>query len=96
MQFLADLCGKRWLQEYLTTLQVRGKCTKVLPNLKPNTLVLLVDDNVLRGCWKLGHVLEIYPGPDGMVHTAKVKTKNSIFIRPIQKLCLLENDLENS
>ena len=43
---------------------------------------------------KRGRVLEVYPGPDGMVRTVKVKTKDSIFIRPIQELCLLENDFE--
>ena len=96
VQFLADLFWKRWLREYLPTLQARGKWRKVLPNLKPKALVLLVDDNVPRGCWKLGRVLEVFPGPDGLVRTAKVKTKDSVFIRPIQKLCLLENDLENN
>ncbi|XP_068707645.1 uncharacterized protein [Montipora foliosa] len=94
VQFLADLFWKRWVREYLTTLQIRGKWHKALPNLNRNALVLLVDDNVPRGHWNLGRVLEVYPGPDGMVRTVKVKTKDSVFIRPIQKLCLLENDFE--
>ena len=55
---------------------------------------MLVDDNVPKGHWNLGRVLEVYPGPDGMIRTFKVKTKDSVFIRPIQKLCLLENDFE--
>ena len=96
VQFLADLFWKRWLREYLPTLQVRGKWHKALPNLKPNALVLLVDDSAPRGHWSLGRVLEVYPGPDGMVRTVKVKTKASVYIRPIQKLCLLENDLDNA
>ena len=94
VQLLADLFWKRWVHEYLPTLQIRGKWRKTLPNLKRNALVLLVDDNVPRGHWNLGRVLEVYPGPDGMVRTVKVKTKDSVFIRPIQKLCLLENDFE--
>lgn len=96
VQFLADLFWKRWLREYLPTLQVRGKWHRALPNLKPNALVLLVDDSAPRGHWSLGRVLEVYPGPDGMVRTVKVKTKDSVYVRPIQKLCLLENDLENA
>ena len=36
VQFLADLFWKRWLREYLPTLQVRGKWHRALPNLKPN------------------------------------------------------------
>ena len=82
------------MQEYLPTLQTRGKWRKALPNLKSNALGLLVDDNVPRGHWNFGRVLEVYPGADGKVRTVKVKTKDSVFIRPIQKLCLLENDLE--
>ena len=33
----------------------------------------------------------MYPGPDGLVRTVKVKTKDAVYVRPIQKLCLLEN-----
>ena len=91
VQLLTDLFCVR---KYLPTLQIRGKWRKALPNLNRNALVLLVDDNVPRGHWNLGRVLEVYPGPDGMIRTVKVKTKDSVFIRPIQKLCLLENDFE--
>ena len=39
-----------------------------------------------------GRVLKTYPGPDGLVRNVKVKTKDAVYVRPIQKLCLLEND----
>ncbi|PFX12233.1 hypothetical protein AWC38_SpisGene23847 [Stylophora pistillata] len=58
VQFLADLFWKRWLREYLPTLQIRGKWRKSLPNLKPNALALLVDENAQRGHGSLGRVLE--------------------------------------
>jgi len=90
---MADLFWKRWLKEYIPTLQKRAKWLKVFPNLKTNALVLLVDHTTPRGRWLLGRVLETYPGPDGIVRTAKVKTKNGELLRPIQKLCLLEEDL---
>ena len=93
VQLLADLFWKRWLKEYLPTLQTRGKWRKVVTNLKPNALVLLVDDNSPRGRWNLGRVLETYAGPDGLVRVVKVKTKDAVYMRPIQKLCLLENDM---
>jgi hypothetical protein len=94
IQYLADLFWGRWLKEYIPSLQARGKWLKVLPNLKTNALVLLVDHTVSRGRWNLGRVLETYPGADGIVRTVKVRTKSGELIRPIQKLCLLENDLE--
>ena len=73
------------MREYLPALQVRGKWHKALPNLKPNALVLPVDDNTPRDHWSFGRVLEVYPGSDGMVRTVKVNTKDSVFIRPIPK-----------
>lgn len=77
----------------MPTLQTRSKWHKALTNLKPNALVLLVNDNIPRGRWNLGRILETYPGPDGLVRVAMVKTKDAVYMRPIQKLCLLENDL---
>lgn len=94
IQYLADLFWRRWLKEYIPSLQARSKWHKVRPNLKKNALVLLVDHTVPRGRWNLGRVLETYPGADGIVRTVKVKTKSSELVRPIQKLCLLESDLE--
>ena len=41
-QFLANLFWKRWLKEYVPILQQRGKWRRVLPNIKPDALVLLV------------------------------------------------------
>ena len=64
----------------------------MLPNTKPDALVLLVNDNTPRGHGNLSRVLNTYPGPDGLVRTVKVKTKDAVYVRPIQKLCLLEND----
>ena len=93
VQLLADLFWKRWLREYLPTLHNRSKWHKAPTDLKLNALVLLVDDNIPRGRWNLGRILETYPGPDGLVRVAKAKTKDAVYMRPIQKLCLLENDL---
>ena len=94
VQFLPNFLGERWLKEYIPTLQQRGKWRRVLPNVKPDALVLLVNDNTPRGHWNLGRVLETYPGADGLGKTVKVKTKDAVYVRPIQKLCLLENDVK--
>ena len=73
---------------------MRKKWLSIKQGLKPNDLVLLIDNNAPRGRWHLGRILETYPGPDGLVRTVKVKAKDSVYIRPIQKLCLLEDDVE--
>ena len=50
--------------------------------------------NTPEGHWNLGRVLETYPGPDGLIRTVKVKTKDAVYVRPIKRLCLLENDVK--
>ena len=37
----------------------------------------------------MGLVLETYPGEDGLVRKAKIKTATSVYDRPIHKLCLI-------
>ena len=96
MQYLANLFWERWLKEYLPSLQTRVKWWKALPHVKHNALVLLVNDNAPRGHWNLRRVIETYPGPDGLVQTVKVKTKENVYVHPIQKLCFLENDTEST
>ena len=93
VQLLADSFWKRWQREYLPTLQTRGKWLKALTNSKPNVLDLLADDNIPRGRWNLGRVFETFPGSDGLVRVAKVKDKDAVYMRPIQKLCPMENDV---
>lgn len=80
----------RWLQEYLPLLQERKKWILKGRNLAVNILVLVVTENAPPGYWLLGHVTKEFPGKDGLVRTAEVKTKNSTLLRPISKLCLLE------
>ena len=89
-QVLSDHFWKRWLHEYLPTLQQRQKWLRPQRNLAVNDLVMLVDENVPRGHWLLGRVTKVFPGRDGLVRVAEVKTKTNIFKRPISKLCFLE------
>ena len=38
----------------------------------------------------MGRVAEGVPGQDGRVRSVKVKTKDGVFMRPVNKVCLLE------
>ena len=90
VQILSNHYWKRWIHEYLPTLQQRQKWLKPRRDLMINDIVLIADDNVPRGQWLLGRVIQVYPGRDGRVRSAAIKTKNSELHRPIRKLCLLE------
>ena len=91
--YLADMFWRRWLKEYLPTLQSRSKWTTVEENLKTNEIVLVADDLLPRGQWPLGIIVEPLPGSDGLVRSAKVKFQGTVKTRPIVKLCRLEENV---
>ena len=89
-QILADHVWHRWLKEYLPGLNVRHKWTADQRNHVVGDLILLVDDNRPRGQWLLGRVEEVFVSEDNRVRTVRVKTSTGSYVRPVSKLCLLE------
>jgi hypothetical protein len=96
VQYLADLFWRRWIKEYLPSLQQRQKWINPNANVKVGDIVLLVDYNTPRNSWSLGRVTETFPGEDGLVRSARIVTRSSTLVRPIHKLCLLESALDIS
>nr|XP_054772241.1 uncharacterized protein LOC129280217 [Lytechinus pictus] len=89
VQYMADLFWRRWLKEYLPQLQEREKWVSSHRNVKVGDLVLVVDQNLPRNLWLLGRVLKTMPDREGLVRSAEIKTRNSVLVRPIAKLCLI-------
>ena len=90
-QSLADHFWKRWLKEYVPALLDRQKWHRPRRNAEVGDLVLLVAEPLPRGQRRMGRVVKVVPGRDGLVRTVEVKTGASTsLVRPIQKLCLLE------
>ena len=90
MEKSADCFWKRWIREYIPTLQQRQKWIREKANLKIGDVALVVDNNPPRGRWLLGRIIKTFPGQDGKVRLAEIKTKNSTLTRLISKLCLPE------
>ena len=80
----------RWLREYLPGLSVRQRWTKEETSLKQNEVVLISEEYIPRGKWKLGKIVDTFPGKDGRIRTARVQTKKGMLKRPVQKLHLIE------
>ena len=89
-QLFADRFWSRWIKEYVPLLQHRNKWFTSVCNLKVKDIVLLCEENVPRGKWPMGIVEEVYVGSDSLVRSVKVKTGEGYKVRPITKLCLLE------
>ncbi|XP_028415617.1 uncharacterized protein LOC114538976 [Dendronephthya gigantea] len=83
---------KRWTREYVRSLRERhvnqGGRQASVP--RKGSAVIIQDDNRNRKTWKLGIVLDMIKGKDGVVRGAKVKTVNGVLERAIQQLYPLE------
>jgi hypothetical protein len=91
-QSIAAMFNRRWRNEYFPHLLERRKWLLPRRNLKIGDLVLIVTSNVGRDEWPRGRVAEVYTAADGVVRSALIKTASSQYVRPVAKLCLLEEE----
>ena len=59
-------------------------------NLRIGDRQVVIDDNLPRGRWPLARVMRTFPGRDGKVRVAEVKTATGVYTRPVVRLCPLE------
>lgn len=79
-------------KEYISELQKRAKWQTESPNLQPNALVLLYDENLPPCQWRMGRVTEIHPGDDGKVRSVTIKTSTGVTKRAVTRLAPLPID----
>ena len=89
-QRIANNFWKRWSNECLPLLTRRSKWFENVKNIEVNDLVYIIDPNTPRGDWKKGLVTKVYPGADGIVRAATVRTATNKYTRPTAKLALIE------
>ena len=83
-----------WLLHFAPNLQCRSKWYKIRENLSVGDIVLIIDASIIRSKWNMAVVEETYPGDDGLVRSAKVRSTLGVYARPITKLCLLLSKAE--
>ena len=66
------------------------KWTKEEIPLKESDVVLISEDNIPRGKWKVEKSVDTFPGKDRRIRTVRVQTKRGMINSPVQKLHLLE------
>ncbi|CAI6360469.1 unnamed protein product [Macrosiphum euphorbiae] len=82
---------RRWSTEYLSSLQVRTKWTVDVPNLQCGDMVVVKDQNPPMS-WRLGRIVDVTPGNDGVVRVVKLNTATGELTRPVVKLVKLPMD----
>ena len=90
VQTLTKMFWRRFIREYLPSLQIRKKWNKVQRNLKQDDFLLVREDNIPRSYWPLVRVTETYPGKGGIVRSPKIKLPNSVLTKLCNKHCMLE------
>ena len=78
-----------WYQDYLLSLQERGKWRTAHLNLKVGALVLIHEDNLPPQQWKLGRIVATIKGADERVRVVDIKIGDSVFRRAIHKVAPL-------
>jgi hypothetical protein len=104
VQLAVSSFWKRWVELCAPALVIHKKWLTEHRNLQPGDVVMIADQNALRGEYRLGLVKETFPGRDGKVRKVALSYKNfkvgsgsrlygggsdTIIIRSVQKLALL-------
>jgi len=81
---------RRWVREYLQTLQAVPKWRSPNNQIRVGSIVLVSDMKYPPSKWPLARVLEVFPGSDGLIRVVSLRTATgTIFRRPVVKICPL-------
>ncbi|XP_061704607.1 uncharacterized protein LOC133515970 [Cydia pomonella] len=80
---------QRWSKQYISELQTRTKWQTHGQDIIHNSLVLVKEDNLPPLKWRLGRVVALFTGNDGVSRIADVKTASGVIRRAFTKLCPL-------
>ncbi|XP_045501008.1 uncharacterized protein LOC123698434 [Colias croceus] len=80
---------KRWQKEYISEMQLRTKWKVDKSKINIGDLVLLQEDNSPPLCWRMGRIVRLFHGTDGVCRVADVETTRGCVRRPLVRLCPL-------
>jgi hypothetical protein len=89
VQKIVDSFWRRWTRDVFPLLVPRKKWNSERRNVRVNDVVVVQDGTAIRGKWRVGRVIEVYPGNDKKVRNVKVKTASGEYSRPVQKIAVI-------
>ncbi len=69
VQKIVDTFWRRWTRDVFPSLFPRKKWNITTHNVKVSDIVMVADDNAVRGKWTIGRVTKVYPGNDAKQET---------------------------
>lgn len=80
---------KRWMSN-IHRLSPRNKWKNEQEEVKEGDVVLIIEDNVKRGHWKMAEVTRVHVGDGGLVRVVEIRTADGkVLKRPVTKLVML-------
>lgn len=89
-QMYADIIWRKWIKEILPDLRKRSKWFTDGKPIKLNDIVLVIDENSPRNCYRKAKVIGLNTGRDGKVRSVTIQTSSGILVRAISKLAVLD------
>ena len=89
VQKIIDSFWTRWTRDVFPLLVPRRKWYSEKRNVQVDDIVIVQDGTAIRGKWKVGRVIDVYPENDGKVRNVKVKTASGKYSRPVQKVAVI-------
>lgn len=83
---------RAWKRTYLARLPGRFREAGKPHSVMPGTRVLVSSNKGIRGSWKVGKVISIRAGADGIGRDVEIEIEGVRYHRPIQLICPLENE----
>lgn len=80
---------QRWSKEYISELQLRTKWKFNKDDIKIDQIVIIKEDNMPPLKWRLGRIVKVYPGKDGVSRVAYIRTQTGDITRAFNKICPL-------
>ena len=90
VQSFSNEFWRRFIKEYITSLNKRTKWFRDQRYFEVGDLVLIHQNNIPRSHWPLGRITKAFTSNDNVVQSVEVKLPNSLMIRSTASLCLLE------
>ena len=80
---------KRWSTDYISELQLRTKWKTHQQDLALNTLAVIKEDHLPPLKWRMGRIIKVITGRDGVSRVAELKTATGSVQRAFSKICPL-------